>query len=130
MNDVSIEYNGRYIHIVTSSKFAINPEEQTKLWNEIAKSCKENSCLKVFHEGPSPIRKMTTVDSFESGVMASEVVPGLRLAVFFPEYPADEITQFFKTVAFNRGVTVEFFTDRSEALRWLGVEENSTENKS
>jgi len=33
----------------------------------------------------------------------------------------DNQTEFFKVAAMNRGVRVEFFRDRNEALRWLGI---------
>lgn len=39
----------------------------------------------------------------------------------FYGYRPDEKSRFFKDVAQNRGVRVEFFGERDAALRWLGV---------
>jgi hypothetical protein len=33
----------------------------------------------------------------------------------------DDQSRFFKDVAQNRGVRVDFFNDRDAALRWLGI---------
>jgi hypothetical protein len=55
-------------------------------------------------------------------VQASNLIPGLRVACCFENHETDELTEFFKTAASNRGVEIEFFSDRQKALSWLGVE--------
>jgi hypothetical protein len=59
--------------------------------------------------------------AFISGEQISQSVSGLLMACYFQGYKADELTEFFKTVARNRGTSVEFFSDLEEALRWLGL---------
>jgi hypothetical protein len=63
---------------------------------------------------------MTAMDAYDAGNKAGEVAP-LRLACLFYDYSPDETSSFFQTVALNRGVSVEYFTDSMEALRWLNV---------
>ena len=52
---------------------------------------------------------------------ASAWLAGVSLACCFYGYKPDDKSQFFKDVAQNRGVRVEFFGERGAALRWLGV---------
>jgi hypothetical protein len=80
----------------------------------------------VLVEAPSPSRKMDTTAAFESGTRVSQVAPGLKVAMFFLDYKTDELTEFFKTVARNRGTRIEFFGDKESALEWLGVAQAST----
>ena len=40
------------------------------------------------------------------------------------QYTTDETTEFFKNVAFNRGVSIAFFNDKKKALAWLGFQDN------
>lgn len=46
---------------------------------------------------------------------------GLVVAICFHDYIFDDISTYFKTVAQNRGVSVEFFSDLDKATKWLGV---------
>jgi len=39
-------------------------------------------------------------------------------------YVPGELSDFFKTVARNRCVNVEFFSNRPDALTWLGFRDN------
>ena len=55
------------------------------------------------------------------GYLYARLVPGLAMACFVQGHVPDEQTEFFKTAAMNRGVRVEFFSNREEALRWLGI---------
>ena len=63
---------------------------------------------------------MTSADAYDAGSKAGNVAP-LRIACLFYNYIPDETTKFFKMVAANRGVLIEYFTDQVEALQWLGV---------
>ena len=61
------------------------------------------------------------MDSFGLGSLVGSMLTGVSLACCFYGYTPDQQTQFFKDVAQNRGVRVEFFDNRGTALRWLGV---------
>ena len=123
--DFTIDFNGKYIHMIHASDYEICPESNEKLWKELSKACKKYKCLKVLAEGPAQKRRITTIDAFQSGSQASESIPGLKLAICVYEYITDETTEFFKTVAFNRGVRIEFFKDKKKALKWLGIKEDT-----
>jgi hypothetical protein len=90
--------------------------------DELMEVCKKGSCVRVLLEAPSPRRKMDTTAAFESGTRLARVSPGLRIAMLFYNYKTDELTEFFKTVAHNRGVRVEYFSEKKKALEWLRVE--------
>ena len=121
--DFSIEFNGKYIHMIHAPDYEICPESNDKMWKELSQACKKYKCLKVFAEGSTQKRKITSMGAFESGARAAESIPGLRLAICIYEYTTDEITDFFKNVAYNRGVRIEFFNDKKKALKWLGIKD-------
>ena len=73
--------------------------------------CARQGQRRVLIEGTVAARRMATMDSFAVGTPAC----------CFYGYKPDDKSQFFKDVAQNRGVRVEFFGERDEALRWLGV---------
>jgi len=121
-SDFSIEFNGKYIHIIHAPDYEISPESNEKMWKELSQACKKYKCLKVFAEGQRQTRRVTSIDAFQSGSQAAEFIPGMMLAICIYEYTPDETTQFFKNVAYNRGATIEFFNDRTKALAWLGLD--------
>lgn len=123
-DDFSIEFNGKYIHIIHSPDYEISPESNEKMWKELSQACNKYKCLKAFAEGPTQKRRITSLDAYQSGAQAAESIPGLKLAICIYEYTPDETTEFFKNVAYNRGVHIEFFKDKKKALAWLGIKED------
>lgn len=119
---VEIIFRGEYLHITHPDNFVLLPEELNKLWQNLAAACKIHDCRRVLNEGNLDFSKIRAYDAYNSGSQAGEI-RGLRMACLFPNYEPDEQSEFFKTVASNRGATIELFTDRAEALKWLGVVE-------
>ncbi len=117
----TIEFTGTYIHIIHAPDYVISPESLDMLWKKLAEACEEHGCLRAFAEGPAPKRDMKAMDAFESGVQAAVAISGLMLACCLEGYEGDKTTDLFKDVAYNRGAHVEFFSDKKEALEWLGV---------
>jgi hypothetical protein len=123
-SDFSLTFHGKYIHIMHSEDYEISPESNEKLWKELDKACLEYKCLKVFAEGASQKRKVTSLEAYKSGIQAAESIPGLKLAICIYEYTTDDTTEFFKNVAYNRGANIEFFNDKKKDLEWLGIKES------
>lgn len=119
----SLEFNGKYIHIIHAPDYEISPESNEKMWTTLAQACRKYNCLKVFAEGQTQTRRVTSLDAYKSGAQAAESIAGLQLAICIYEYTPDETTQFFKNVAYNRGARIEFFNDKQKALAWLGFKD-------
>lgn len=122
--DFSLDFNGKYIHIIHAPDYEISPESNEKMWKALSQACRKHKCLKVLAEGPTQKRKITSMDAYQSGSQVSESIPGLKLAICIYEYKTDETTEFFKNVAYNRGVHIEFFNDKQKALAWLGIKDD------
>jgi len=75
----------------------------------------------VLIEGTVAARRMGNMDSFGAGALAGSMLTGVSLACCFYGYAPDDQSRFFRDVAQNRGVRVDFFNEREAALRWLGV---------
>ena len=118
----TIEFRGDYIHVRHAPDFEITPKSSVKLWSALAEKCKTFNCRRVFREGKLRHRKMNWLEAYDTAIQAANYVAGLRVACCFENYEKDELTEFYKTAASNRGVEIEFFSDRQKALRWLGVE--------
>jgi len=121
--DFEIIFRGSYIHILLAENYEITPSGVEKMWKATADACRTYNCKKVLSEGNIHSRKLKAWDAYNSSSQASEVL-GLRHACLFYNYQPDDMTDFFKTVSLNRGITVEFFTNKAEALEWLGVTAN------
>jgi hypothetical protein len=121
--DFTIELRDSYIHIQNAPDYEITPEGTEKMWMALAAACQKHNCLRALAEGRIASREMSMKKAFESGEYIAKTIPGLKFACCLEGYTADIVTDFFKLVATNRGAEVEFFSDRAEALRWLGVDE-------
>jgi hypothetical protein len=124
---LSVEFRGSYLHVTLGPDYEITPAGTTELWSTVAKACAEHRCTTVLAEGNVIARRMNTNSAFESGSLAGRAVAGLKLAFCMYGHRPDELTEFFKTVARNRGARVQFFSDRRAALEWLGVVEDEIE---
>jgi hypothetical protein len=110
-----------YTHVQIRPYFKITLESTTRLWDELQTFCEANSCWRALCEGTNPTREMSPNDIFESGRAAAEKLLGLQVAFHWEGYQADNLTDIFKSVAHNKGVSFAFFDSRGEALEWLGV---------
>ena len=125
-SELTLEVREGYLFARLVPGFEITPDRMNRLWTAIGDACVHNSMRRVLTEGTVSGRRMTTMDSFETASSAARLVPGLAMACFVQGHVPDEQTQFFKIAAMNRGVRVEFFNNRDEALRWLGVRSSKT----
>jgi hypothetical protein len=110
-----------YLHVALAPGYEIRPESAAELMKALSDVCTRQGQRRVLLEGAVAARRMATMDSFAVGTLAGSMLAGVSLACcFYGDKPDDKLL-FFKDVAQNRGVRVEFFGDRDEALRWLGV---------
>jgi hypothetical protein len=117
----TMEFCGTYIHVRLTPGYEISSESMYRLWTDLAAFSRTYECRRVLAEGLMPNRRMNMAGAFISGEQVAKCVSGLLMACYFQGYTADELTEFFKTVARNRGTSVEFFSDREEAFQWLGI---------
>jgi hypothetical protein len=110
-----------YIYVELAPGYEITPEGTTALTMAISNVRTRQGQRRVLIEGTIARRQMGTMDSFGLGALVGSMLTGVSLPCCFYGYTPDQQTQFFKDVAQNRGVRVEFFDNRGAALRWLGV---------
>lgn len=116
----TLDFVSDYIRIQHPDNYEITPESQQKLWKAIGEACRKYDCRRVLAESrTSPHRRMNQLDAFKSASQAAHASSKLRVACLFPGFMPDETTEFFITSAYNRGVRIEFFSEREEALEWL-----------
>jgi hypothetical protein len=116
----TLDFVNDYIRIQPPRTFEITPESQQRMWTVIGEACRKYNCHRVLAESAfPPKRNMTQIDAFKSASQAANASCDLRLACLYPEYKKDETTEFFINAAYNRGVRIEFFSEREEALEWL-----------
>lgn len=119
--DFTLTPHADYAHVQLAREYEITPGGSTALTRAISDACTRQGLRRVLIEGTIARRQMGTMDSFGLGSLAGSMLTGISLACCFYGYTPDEKTAFFKDVAQNRGVRIEFFNDREAALRWLGV---------
>lgn len=119
--DYTLKLRKNYLHVKLPNDYEITPEGVQRQWTEIFDVCRKNNCKGVLCEGKISKRNMKIMDAFQSAESFANSGSGLSLAFCFYDYTPDEISRFFVTVAENRGTRVKFFSNKSDALRWLGV---------
>jgi hypothetical protein len=120
--DFSIIVEEGYIRVTTAPDYDVTLEGLLAQYEAIGKACKEHGYKKVLVEGQRMARHLSSIDAFRSGsAFANMHLHGLRMALCYPGYEPDETTEFFITVAKNRGIAFAFFQSTQEALRWLGI---------
>lgn len=116
-----LKVHSDYIHVTHPTGMVIDPDSTQEIWAQLGRFCLEEGVSKVILETSRPELRLDTMAAFDSGRILAENTSGLTVALCFHEYQFDDLTTFLKTVAQNRGVRVEFFSNTDEALKWLGV---------
>jgi hypothetical protein len=119
--DFKLTPHAEYIHVELAPDYEIKPDGTTQLTLALSDVCARQGQRRVLIEGRIARRQMGTMDSFGLGSLVGSMLTGISLACCLYDYTPDQQTQFFKDVAQNRGVRVEFFRDRAAALHWLGL---------
>ena len=120
--DFSLSVEEGYIRVTHAPDYDITPEGLLAQYEAIDKACKEHGYKKVLVEGQRMTRHLSSLDVFRSGsTFAKLQLIGLRMALCFPDYEPDETTDYFLTVAKNRGIEFAFFRNKQEALQWLDI---------
>ena len=119
--DFRLTPHADHVHVLLEPGYEINPPGVTELMMSVSDVCSRQGQRRVLVEGTVAARRMGTMDSFSAGALAGSMLPGVSIACCFYGYKPDDQSQFFKDVAQNRGVRIDFFSDRDAALRWLGV---------
>jgi hypothetical protein len=116
-----LKFHGDFIEIVHPPGFVASPSSMPEIWRIISEACSRFDCRKVLVVARQFKRELDTAQAFDSGVEASRIVPGISLALCLTDYEPDDLSVFFKTVALNRGTTVEFFNGEDKAREWLNT---------
>ncbi len=127
--DYLITFRGDYIHFQLAPDFMITLKNVLKLYQLVNSACRQYNCNRVLAEGGASGRKMSMSDAFESGSQVALSVTGLVMAICLKGYKTDEVTTFYKTVARNRGARIEFFHNRDDALKWLGIQKSTIKKR-
>jgi len=120
--DFTVEYRGDYLLAQLHPGFEITPESMKRNWAALADACRQHQCHRVLAVGVVARREMSATSAFETSEGLAGAIPGLQLAACVTGFDPDEVTEFFKNVAHNRGAIVELFGTVEEAKAWLGVE--------
>ena len=119
--DFKLTPHADYVHVALAPGYELRPDGLAELMRSLADVCSRQGQRRVLIEGTVAARRMGTMDSFGAGALAGSMLTGVRIACCFYGYAPDDQSQFFKDVAQNRCVRVDFFNDRDAALRWLGL---------
>lgn len=110
-----------YLHITHPPRMIIDADSAQEIWGQIGQLCREHGKSKAVLETRGPELRLDTMAAFDSGRILAENTSGLTIALCFYDYEFSDLTTFLKTVAQNRGVRLEFFSEMGAALKWLGV---------
>ena len=117
----SLEIHSDFISI--TMKLDMRPGELPECVEELSSACAEYNCRHILGRVDGPLEALTVADVFEMATFLANTVPALQVALLVGDEEAEELQEFFRVAASNRGLRIKFFTDEQKALRWLGVSE-------
>jgi hypothetical protein len=120
--DFTLGLRRHYVHVQLSPGYEITPQSLSRLWTALHAFCREHNCQLVLCEGVKPKRQMSAKESYQFGIAMTQDLSVLQVACYWEGYKTDHLTDLFKQVTHLRGVNIEFFSNREEALCWLGVD--------
>ena len=115
----SLEVHAEFISV--SLKLDMRSDALPNCLRELASACAEYSCRHILGHVDGPLGALTTADVFEMATYLATTIPALKVALLIGDDDSEELQEFFQLAASNRGLMIEFFTDRTQALLWLGV---------
>ena len=118
----TLKLHKNYLHVKLTHDYEVTPEGVERQWEEIFDICRKNNCRHVLIEGKISKRSLKTMDAYELAESLARSGLNLQLAFCFYGYTPDELSHFFVNVAENRGAGVKFFSNKSDALIWLGID--------
>ncbi|MEP6903693.1 MAG: hypothetical protein ABJA66_18365 [Actinomycetota bacterium] len=127
--DFTLEFRRNHIHVQYSPGYEVTLQGTTDLWKAISDFCHTHNCNCILIEGTVDAWKMNTADVYEMGIEASNIIYKAKIALCFVNCTENDLTEFFQLVAGNRGTQIKSFSDRHEAMQWLGVEEPAVISK-
>jgi hypothetical protein len=119
--DFKLTPHADHLHVELAADYEIRASGVTELFLAVSDVGARQGQRRVLVEGTVARREMGAMDSFGIGSLAGSMLTGYSIACCFYGYQPDQQTQFFKDVAQNRGVRIQFFGDRDAAVRWLGL---------
>jgi hypothetical protein len=119
MNNTIVEFKDSHIHLLHSPGFIINVDSATKTFSNIAEICQKHKCYRILLECESPERILTISNVFQIAEYIFSTLPLSKIAFCFYNYQIDSVSEFFKTVALNRGISIGFFLKKEKAINWL-----------
>ena len=120
--DFTLEPCQGYVHVRLAPAYALTVASMSRLWSELRAFSQVHGCRSILCEGVNPKRAMSAGEIYQSGQSLSQELLGFQVACYWEGYQIDQLTDLLKDVARNRGVIIQFFASRDEALHWLGVE--------
>ena len=118
----TLDFLSNRIRIRHPVDYEITPDNHQQLWVAIGESWDQTNCWSVLAESSAPpVRNIPPVDTFISATQAAKASSSLRLRSFFKDYKTEETTEFFIQAAYSAGVRNEFFAERNEAVKRLGI---------
>jgi hypothetical protein len=121
VSSLQVTFEDNYVHIAAEAPgVQRTPEMVADALLRAMELCAEHRCFRILAENERPLRHVTR-ENVEQFVQRLAFFPGLKVAVSSGQYVPSELTNLYVDLARQHGTSVRYFTDRDEALQWLGA---------
>ena len=122
-NEIIITYEGDYVQAIANGDKDFDYSK--KLWTQIAQTCRDNNCFKVFGIG-NTTKPLRTMEAYQNAELFRELGLTHEYRIAWVELNPDSYDSlyFAETVLVNRGMPVRLFIDESDAKKWLMNDDN------
>ena len=118
-SDYKMSCEAGFLSVERPRDYEVIPEEQPAMLAEIRAACEEAGLRKVLLTGSKTKVSLSVLDLYELGQQIAKL--GLKIAVVESHDAGATNVGFLETVAFNRGGSLEFFDNETDAKNWLGI---------
>ncbi len=117
---IDIQKKSGYL-LTTISEHEITFDSAKYILDTLCNACKDNKCNRVLiDERAVQKRTVKTVDIYNLGKdVGLKMFSNLKLAILCQKELINEDAVFFSTVAHNNASTINYFSNKDDAINWL-----------
>ena len=121
MKDHYTLYVRRYfLHIELAPEFEISLKTMQRLWAAVVPVCEQHNTRRVLIEADYPTRETQALDVYDHGKLIATLKSHvLRVGFCLYDYQPDDLSELINMISKLRTLTVRFFSDLDETLKWL-----------
>ncbi len=121
MNNATVTFEDNYVQIKSSASDVLTSSCIHSNLSVAMSLCVDYACRRILALAEQPSGSGLNCESIAEAMNRLVILRGVKLACCYFDGVKDNLRAYTAQVAATHGMTVQFFSDREEALEWLGA---------